>query len=327
MDRVDFLPYLGQQKHAKKHRSKFFIIFVSLSLSILYFASIITCIYLNKTIIDSDYPLIPDYELFIKIPSKIHGKNQTFSIDMHSLVAYVDIWRGHWCPYYNDRNFFLSPRVNELLQIIRMFQIPVSHLSFTAESSMLYTRQRKRAKTAILYGNTTVLNEYEPYPNESYSKYIPGFIDKCNHNLSRFNRYRDHGFSKDICISDDDYYVSSFKEASMLFNGLGAKYVLIFGEHTNMCIMQVIMYCLKAGMQPIIVRDLVDCAWVYHFQKTTFSRHTESNSAVNKYIESLGVPSVLSYDLIRAFKDVPLKRTRPKYNPEENAYRFKNLLL
>lgn len=321
----DLLPHSSYDRSQRKHRSKLYIIIVMIILSTLYFVSLFICVYLNDHVLESDYPLITKYQRFITIPSLLNGTKKLISIDIHSLVAYVDIWRGHWCPYYNDRNFYIAPRVNELLQIIRTIGIPASHLSFTAESAMMNTRQRKRAKKVIRGGNITKLDNYEPKPNMSYPKYIPGFVDKCNHNMSRFNIYRDHGFSRDILLADDDYYVASFKEAVMLFWGLGAKYVLIFGEHTNMCLMHVIMYCQEVGITPVIVRDLVDSAWVYEYQKQTIPSHSLANNAVNTFLQDNQVPLIHSYDLIRTLNELTYKKICPRYNLEESAMKFNNI--
>ena len=292
--------------------------------SCIYFFSTLIIIYLTLNFISSDFPKTPLYALNVTIPARSSKGDINITIDLHQTVAYTDVWRGHWCPYYNDRNFFIAGRINEVLQRLRTFNVPAAFISFAAEASMHKEKQRKNAKLAIKAGNSSTIRAFKPHPNESYYKYNPGFVDECIYKTKgKFGQYLDYNFHRQILIADDDFFVSSFEEAAMLFVGLNAKQVIILGVHSNMCLMHVFLYCEKIGITPIIVRDLTDSAYVYKNQKKTHPTHSSANEAVIRYVESKDWPTVNSFDLLRAIRHVKGASHRSRYTRNTNtAYRL-----
>ena len=304
----------------------FFHNFISiLILSSIYFTAFLSIIFLQKFDIQSDFPKTNLYSLNFTIPCYVNNSKFNIEIDIHKSVFYTDLWRGHWCPYYNDRNIFMAPRINEILQHSRRFNTPAVFISFAAEASMKHLQQRKIAKLAIRSGNISVIRQFKPQPNLTYDQYNPGFIDSCNYQIkSKFSNYLDYDFHRQILIAKEDLFVSSFEEAAMLFKGYNAKYVFILGEHTNMCLMHVIMYCKQIGILPIVVDDLSDCGWVYNIQHRTLETHSKANEAVLNYLQTNNVPIINSYDLL--FKLKSLKGDSHKSHYERNintAFRFK----
>ena len=262
---------------------------------------------------------------------RIDEHNQTVeedkTIDLSKTVFYIDMWRSHWCTYYNSREFFFTPRINELAQIIRSFNVPVIEITMNVDAVQPNSVQRKRGKAAVSKGVSEVLESFHERKARYYKYYIPGFEDVCVYDdQTRYGKYRDNSPTKQIALTDDDYFVSNFKEAAESFVGMGAKHVIFSGQHTNMCLMAVFQYCQQVGLDLILVRDLSDGAWVYEKQKKHCKTHTEGNNAILKYYEKKFGCTVLSYDLIRALSNCQIKRKQKTYTRFTNhAYMFKYL--
>ena len=246
-------------------------------------------------------------------------------IDLKKTVVYIDMWRSHWCTYYNDREFFFTPRINEIAQRMRKVGVPVVEISLNIDSFSPNAVQRKRGKQIVKKGMNNVLETYNARAALYHKYYIPGFKDVCVYeDQTRFGKYRDNCLTKKIAVTDDDYFVSSFKESAEAFVGLGAKHVIVLGQHTNMCLMAVFLYCREVGLDLIIVRDLVDGCWIYDLQKEHCKTHTEGNKAINRYFEKEFGSSILSYDLIRTLQHTKLQRIEQNYTRFTNhAYMFK----
>jgi hypothetical protein len=292
--------------------------------SSIFFFSFIIIVFFSFNFVQSDFPWQPLYTLNITLPARLNGRTINLTFDLHRTVMYADIWRGHWCPYYNDRNFFIAGRINEVLQKSRRFSVPTAFISFAAEASMHSEKQRKNAKLAIKAGNSSVIRNFKPSPSKSYHLYNPGFVDECIYKTKgKFGQYLDYNFHRQILISNDDFFVASFEEAAMLFVGLSSKQVIVIGEHSNMCLMHVLLYCEEIGITPIIVRDLTDSAYIYENQKETHSTHTSANKAVIEYIESKNWPTIKSFDLLYALKKLKGASHRPVYTRNTyTAYKF-----
>jgi hypothetical protein len=189
------------------------------------------------------------------------------------------------------------------------------------------TVQRKRGKKAVSDGNLSVLEKYNAQAARYHKDYIPGFVDTCVYReQERFGVFRDNHFHKKIAVAESDYFVQNFKESAMSFVGLGAKTVIVVGQHTNMCLMAVFLYCREVGLDLIIVRDLVDSCWLWEYQKNHSKTHSEGNKAVNAYFEQEMGCSILSFDLIRSLNRFRKTRVKPVYDMFTNvAFMFKHL--
>jgi hypothetical protein len=112
----------------------------------------------------------------------------------------------------------------------------------------------------------------------------------------------------------------------MAFVGLGKKTVIVFGQHTNMCLMAVFLYCREVGLDLIIVRELVDSCWLYQYQKEHCKTHSEGSEAVNNYFDREFGSSILSYDLIYVLQHLKGERIELIYDMFTNvAMLFKHL--
>ena len=251
-------------------------------------------------------------------------------VSLSQSVAYVDMWRSHWCTYYNDREFFFTPRINELLQKLRRFMVPIVHISLAVDAFHPNSKQRLAGLKAIKNGTNDILESFNARAAKYHKDYIPGFLDECVYDdQERFGKERDNRFTKAIAIAENDYFVSNFKESAESFVGLGKKTVFIFGQHTNMCLMAVFLYCQQVGLDLILVRDLVDTAWMFKYQKNHSPTHTSGNFAVNNYFDKTFGCSVISYDLIHSLNLLSYKHHynfQPKYTMYKNsAFMFSNL--
>lgn len=249
-------------------------------------------------------------------------------INLSETVAYVDMWRSHWCTYYNDREFFFTPRINEMLQRLRQFDVPVVTISSVVDYFLPSSTQRRKGLKAIEKGRLPILEEYEARQMAYHHEYIPGFDDICMYDgLERYGPTRDNRFTPTIALSDKDYFSANFRESAECFVGLGAKTVIVFGQHTNMCLMAVFLYCQQVRLDLIIVRDLTDGCWVYPLQKDHVNTHTKSNVATNNYFDQKFGCSILSFDLYRSLRQISPSVEKPKYQYFlKTAHMFKNFL-
>jgi hypothetical protein len=248
-------------------------------------------------------------------------------INISDSVVYVDMWGSHWCTYYNDREFFFTPRINELLQRLRGVGFPIVHISMGVDAYDGRTKQRRAGRDEVAKGNLSVLESYNALTARYHRQYIPEFVDACVYSDQEWDgKYSDNHFTKVIAMAEDDYFVQNFKESAMAFVGLGRKTVIVFGQHTNMCLMAVFLYCREVGLDLIIVRDLVDSCWLYEYQKYHCRTHSEGNVAVNAYFDEQFGSSILSYDLICELRNLNGARRESVYDIFTNvAMLFKHL--
>ena len=250
-------------------------------------------------------------------------------INLSDTIAYVDMWRSHWCTYYNDREFFFTPRINELLQRLRVFNVPVVTISQLADVDYISTKQRRRGRMLVEKGTRDVLEEFNADQTRYHHEYIPKFEDICVYDdLTRFGRTRDNRLTEKITIAKDDIFVQNFRESAESFVGLGKKTVIVFGQHTNMCLMAVFLYCQQVGLDLIIVRDLVDSCWIFDLEKSYASSHTEGNNITNRYFDTKIGSSIISYDLIRSLNllNQSTKLKTPIYEYfKKSSFIFKHL--
>ena len=268
----------------------------------------------------------------IKIKARrfVNSKEEEFEreINLSDTVAYVDMWRSHWCTYYNDREFFFTPRINEMLQRLRQFNVPVVTISQLAEQDYSFTGQRRKGRSLIYKGYSDVLEKYEAAQMRYHPEYIPKFKDICVYkDLTRYGPTRDNKLTEKIAIAKDDILVQNFRESAEAFVGTGKKTVIVFGQHTNMCLMAVFLYCKQVNLDLIIVRDLVDACWVFELEKSYANSHTKGNNITNIYFDTKFGSSIISYDLIRSLNRLKrVKKTTPTYEFfQKTAFMFKHL--
>ena len=268
----------------------------------------------------------------IKIKARRVNRNNEIEefereINLSDTVAYVDMWRSHWCTYYNDREFFFTPRINEMLQRLRQYDVPVVTISSLADDVYSFTKQRKAGKMYTKKGAVDAIEEYHADQTIYHYEYIPLFEDICVYkDLTRYGYTRDNRYTPRILLSTEDIFVQNFRESAEAFVGLGKKTVIVFGQHTNMCLMAVFLYCQQVGLDLIIVRDLVDACWVYELEHSYANSHTKGNNITNMYFDKKHGTSIISYDLIRSLKKLDVPLIKPKYQYfQKSAFQFKYL--
>jgi len=221
-------------------------------------------------------------------------------INSKNTVFYVDSWKSHWCPYYNDREFFFAPRINEMLHIARSRGFTVLHLNWKGLKNSTYEMIREKSRKIEEKGMTKEIQNNYPWSGELHQDYIPGFKDKCIYSeYQRYGKMRDQRPNPSVSISSGDLVAKSFKSMAAIISGRGFRNVIFFGFHSNLCLLSATLYLRYANITVVHVEDLVDAAYFYPTQKRGIPSHSKMNIVCNKYFsEKYGV-TIKSYDLAR----------------------------
>lgn len=248
----------------------------------------------------------PDNKFSLPVRTK-NGVKKNYILDPKRTVAYLDFWKGHWCPYYSDRGFLYISRVNEVLQKLRAIGIQVIDISPSALSIKPEPIQVKNTRTISSKAGDHPIKKYSPslVRKDQMRRYYPNFKDTCVYSSINSNSsYLNTALSEYIALSSKDAVVTTFLEGSLTAVGSKATTVLFLGQHTNMCLMSVALLCKRAGLRLIVLRDIVDTCWDFHYQNRTVPTHSKGNTVTNAFFEREMGATAISYDLIRAMQHI-----------------------
>lgn len=248
---------------------------------------------------------ISEQEGLFELNVQIEGQApRVYIIDPLHTVAYVDLWKGHWCPYYNDRANYLGGRINEVVQKLRPIGVQMNGISFNVKFEDPVPPQVTIGRYLVRKtgDHRTKSVEATKIRAEMLSRFYPGFNDSCVYDgFGWMNSvHQDTNFAEDIPMSLNDGIVTNFLDAALAAIGHGADTVILIGVHTNMCILSVAIHCIMAGIRLILLRDLSDTTWDFHYQSEFFPSHEMANAAVHRFYETEIGATALSYDLIRS---------------------------
>ena len=245
---------------------------------------------------------------------------QTRSFDTSQIIFYDDAWRAHWCPYYNDREIFLTPKINEIFHLARSRGIKVIHLHWKGDPSKIDSAYRDRNNAFSKRHVPQNVSDYYPWNQQDNKLYIPGFQDSCIYNDFNNSLYKPRGPTRmdrpnpSISVSEDDYMGKNFKFVCSSIIALDIKTVFLFGMHTNLCILSETMYLeLFKNVELIYVDDLLDAGFYYPSTKEKIKSHSQMNSICNRYMEEKHGPGVKGYDLMHGLEKMKPQEQEPEW--------------
>jgi hypothetical protein len=241
---------------------------------------------------------------------KIRGSyvEKELSLNISDSLFYVDAWRSHWCPYYNERTYYLFPRVNEILHLARSRGFPVLHLHWVRHESRNDSQKRRHCRALNAIGLTQIIAKNDiKVDRKTDGNWLSGFSDKCVY--KEYNGLWPMGDRRpnpDISVAESDYIGFDFKSVANIANALKIKRIIMLGVHTNMCIRWVSTYCSWLGIESIFVEGLLDSAYWYPGQVLQgVTSHTRMNQMVYRWFAKDYGYLVKEYDLIRSLRKVP----------------------
>lgn len=241
-------------------------------------------------------------------------KSYSITLNTNETIFYVDAWRSHWCPYYNEREFFLTPRINEFEHLARSRGFRIMHLNWKGDESNIDQKIRKIGRELASKGMTEDIKSTYPNNMEDSESYIPGFVDNCIYkNFSRYGETRSTRPNYALSLSKDDIVAQNFKSVAAEALALKAKTVVILGMHTNLCIHSVAQLLKISNISVGFVDGLLDAAYYYPYQKNTIKTHSQQNRVCTKYMsEKYGWISNV-YNILSKMRKMKPIATEPEW--------------
>lgn len=271
--------------------------------------------------VSSDYLPLQVYS-FQPNGTKIFKKIKLYK---NETLFYVDYWRSHWCSYYNDRDFFLSHRINEFLHLARSRGFRILHLHWKGHEKKLDSKIRSKYKEIGQKYELPIIHDSWPDNNAGNKKYIPGFQDKCIYpGYERFGKTRCQKQNPSLSVGEDDAIAYNFKSIATVARYYQAKTVILTGIHTNLCIRSAAMYLELINISVGYIDDLLDAGFYYPTQKDHVDSHSKMNSVVLKFSETKYGWGSKSQNVIRELWKLEPTTAEPNWvlYPEE-ANRFR----
>ncbi|MEE2754792.1 MAG: isochorismatase family protein [Candidatus Latescibacterota bacterium] len=203
-----------------------------------------------------------------------------------------DVWDNHWCRGAAERLDEMVPRMSEMVEEARAAGILIIHAPSGTMDRYADCIARKRMRDIPVAEPKQHEHDDPPLPidasdqgsdtgeaetHRAWSSQHPGI---------RIDEKRD-------VISDDG------KEIYSLLSTRGIGTMLIFGVHTNMCVLHRtfgIKQMVKWGIDTILIRDLTDT--MYNPAMRPYVSHETGTDLVIGYIEKFWCPTVSSSDLL-----------------------------
>lgn len=230
-------------------------------------------------------------------------------------LFYGDAWESHWCPYYNDREMFLTPRMNEFFHLVRSRGYQVYHLIWKGHGNKKDNKLRKSGAEIAKRGDTDIVRDTWVDNSINNTKYIPGFKDECIYNgYKRFGETRSQHPNPEIAISETDIIANKFKSVASIANAMHAKNVIMTGMHTNLCIRNGAMYLALLNISVGFVDDLLDSGYYYPGQsRHQVKSHTKNNDITYNYSITYHGWGINYFDLFHSLELLPAVAPEPKW--------------
>jgi hypothetical protein len=296
-----------------------------------FFASllfvIVVAVFSRKRI--EEAPVLPQENLTLEVFRRLEDfriVKSRVTLDPTDTLFYVDAWRSHWCTYYNDRAFYLTPRVNEVLHLARSRGFRAFHLHWKAHERDLDRNLRSEAKRRAQIGETPIINETWTDNSKNNSRYIPGFEDRCMlPGYERFGKTRDQKPHPTISVGSEDVIAFNFKSIANVAHYLNVSTVVLMGMHTNLCIRSAAMYLALVNISVGYVDSLLDAGYYFPGQRRHgVNSHSKMNDITFNYSITYHGWGINGFHLMAALSKLPSVAREPQWVMyPEAALRFK----
>ena len=295
---------------------------------ILFFSCLFLNIFILLLLLKNENNI--EYDKFFQDEFRIHNyfPNGTkifknIVLNKSETLFYVDYWRSHWCPYYNDRDIFLSHRINELLHLARSRGYKILHLHWKGHEKKIDEPLRSKFRNIENQNMPEIIEKTWVDNSKGNSKYIPGFQDKCIYpNFSNFHKIRCQKPNPAISFGENDIIAYNFKSVASIANYLKIKTVILTGVHTNLCIRSVAMYLALVNISVGYIDDLLDAGFYYPTQKIHLKSHSEMNRVSLKFSETFHGWGIHNFDIMKTLLKQKSIITEPKWimYPEQSEF-------
>lgn len=214
---------------------------------------------------------------------------------METAILLCDLWEKHWCVAASERVDRMVPRVDSVISAARNLGVQIIHSPSGTVDKYADTVFRKRIQNVPRIALPTPMDLSAPPLPFSDSD------DGCESGEGSYDPgTRQHpgiSIAGNDVISDDGEEIYSFLRRRAL------RHLIIMGVATNVCVMNRtfgIKQMTSMGVRCTLVRDLTD-AW-YNPQNPPYVSNETATDLVAQYIEKYWCPSILSSDLVMAYK-------------------------
>lgn len=232
-------------------------------------------------------------------------------------VILCDVWDSHHSKNAADRTAELAPRMNDLAELARLRGSLIIHAPSDCMKSYEGHPARERAKTAPPAANLPsgidkwlhwkdAVEEKIGYPidaTDGGQDDTPDALKNWHEQLASRGRNPKAPWLKEIetirIDPDKDAISDSGVEIWNLLESRGIKNVLLFGVHTNMCVLGRpfgLRQLSKHGKNVVLVRDLTDT--MYNPALRPQVSHFEGTELIISHIERHVCPTVSSDQLL-----------------------------
>ncbi len=215
-------------------------------------------------------------------------------VPSETALLLCDVWDVHWCQGANERLAKLLPRMAEVVAFARSQGVFIVHAPSDTMKFYEGTPQRKRAQAAPPVK--------PPEPKKLPDPPLP--VDASDNGCTEDPPCRVHSpWTREhpaIEVAEADAVTDKGGEVYSLLQQRGIKTLIIFGVHTNMCVLHrsfAIKQMTRWGVPCVLVRDLTDT--MYNPKRPPNVPHDRGTELVVEFIEKYWCPSVLSEDLLK----------------------------
>ena len=211
-------------------------------------------------------------------------------------VVVIDVWDKHWCEGANRRVGEMVGRMEQFVSAMRAKGAVVVHAPSDTMKTYEGTPGRMLAKAAPRAESPVPIKGWR-YIDEKREGKLP--IDDSDGGCDCEPQCKNHkawtGQHPAIRIVEGAAVSDNGQEIYNLFRQRGVKHVIIFGVHTNMCILGRtfgIRQTVDNGFDVALVRDLTDT--MYNPRKAPFVPHEKVTELVIEHVEKNWCPTITS---------------------------------
>jgi nicotinamidase-related amidase len=228
-------------------------------------------------------------------------------------VIVIDMWNTHWCNSASRRTGELAPRINQFVVEARKRGATIIHAPSDTMKTYADHPARKRAMETPVSKNlpAEITKWCKVIPSEEKGKYpidqTDGGCDcepTCKSSIVWTHQI------DEIKILDTDYISDKGAEVWSVMEQLGLDNAIIFGVHTNMCVLGRpfgLRNLSRYGKNVVLVRDLTDT--MYNPKSWPNVNHFKGTDLIVEHTEKFVAPTITSDQVLGGkpyrFKDAP----------------------